>query len=149
MTTNLPQSNSSAQTRFRDRISDLDRRALYALIAATAEKSDNTEVASIARAAAHELGIRRDQARARGDEAGYVRWAGILTVIADDPEGFKGYVASVIHWATMSQSERAIANRPTEKQIQFLNVLGHTGEMPTTRKGAADLIDRLKRVRRS
>lgn len=132
--------------KFRDHLSDQDRRALFALVADSAEKSDGHDVVEICRAVTRKLATRRDEARARADESTAKRWASVLNLVVEDTSGFRAYVESAMKWAAKSPEEKKAALQPTEAQMSYLDRLGHTGLVKDRREASA-IIDRLKAQR--
>jgi hypothetical protein len=129
--------------RFRDRLSDVDRRALFALIADTAEKQETTDTPTICRLVSHELASRRDAARARDDEPAAIRWAAVLNNIVEDTAGFKKYVDGAAKWSAMTPAEKRAATQPTEAQMTELDRLGYSGIVKDRREASA-IIERLR-----
>ena len=143
---NSTSSDASSQPRFRDRLSDVDRKVLFAIVATSAEKVGGGDIADICREAAHELASRRDQARGQDDERGAVRWTALLNEIAEDTTGFRTYAESVSHWALMSPAEKKAATEPTEPQMRLLDKLGYRGIVRDRREASA-IITRLQNRR--
>ncbi len=90
-------------------------------------------------------------ARQDGDPQRAAKWERIITAMAEDPIGFRHYVARRLEWLSLSptdQQQRLDAGRkpPTDKQLGLIRELG--GDVTIDdRWRASREIDKLLRVR--